>query len=124
MSARFASLAVGAAGSVALTLYFGRNNSHYVLTALFVFWVLGPFAVLAFADWLSTRWPNPVRRAIHRLMFTLTLVSLAGYSVGAFRPLKAQPAAVFLVVPVACYLLMAIVVGIAALAVSRQPGPR
>ena len=46
-TASLIALSVGAAGSVALTLYVGRSNSSRPLIGMFAVWVLSPFALLA-----------------------------------------------------------------------------
>jgi hypothetical protein len=47
---------------------------------------------------------------LHSLMLVLTLGSLAIYGEVAFGPPRAKPAAVFLMVPLASWLIMAVVI--------------
>ena len=54
---------VGAGGSFALMLRAGRRTPRFLLVA-FVFWVLSPFAGLAWAGVVSQRWPVPTRHAL------------------------------------------------------------
>ena len=74
---------------------------------------------LVWANLVSKRWPVLTRATLYSLMLVLTLASLAAYGVDALRPPKAQAAFVFVVVPPASWLLIAIVVTIAALVSDR-----
>jgi hypothetical protein len=104
---------VGAVGSVVLMLWAGHRNRSGILLILFVGWVLSPFVGLALADRASMRWSVPTRATLHGLMLILTLVSLAIYSGVVPRPAGWKPAAVFLIVPLVSWLLMAIALPIA-----------
>ena len=112
--------AAGAAGSVGLMLYVGRRNPSRILLALFVTWVLSPFIALVLADLVSKRWPVRTRTALYVLALVLTLGSVAIYADVAFGPPRPKPAFLFLVVPLASWLLIAIVVGIAAIKSGRD----
>lgn len=103
----------GAAGSLGLVLYTGRNNHSVFLVMLFVVWVLSPFAALLMASVLSKPWFVHTRKAIYVLMLILAIGALIIYS-GALSPPGTKPAFVFLVVPLISWLLMAIVIPIAA----------
>lgn len=98
-------LAVGAVGSVGLTLYAGRHNHSVILMALFTLWVLSPFAALALLHSVSKG-----RAAFHSLMVILTLASLAIYAYIALGPPRVKTAPVFVVVPPVSWLIIAIVV--------------
>ena len=110
----------GAGGSVGLMLWVGRRNPSRILLVLFAIWVLSPFLALALADIVSKRWSPLTRATLHGVMLILTLGSLALYGDVALRPPRATPAFVFLVVPLASWLLMANVVPMAALASGRR----
>jgi ABC-type transport system involved in multi-copper enzyme maturation permease subunit len=115
--------AAGAVGSVGLTLYVGRHNASRILLSLFVIWVLSPFVALVFASVVSKRWPVLTRTALYSAMLVLTLGSLATYGNVAVGSARAKPAFAFLVVPLASWLVIAIVVAAAAFIsrrVSRQ----
>jgi hypothetical protein len=109
---------VGAVGSVGLMLWVGRRNPSRVLLALFVIWDLSPFIALVLADIVSKRWSVLTRATLYGVMLILTLGSLACYGDVVLRP-RPQPAFMFLVVPLGSWLLMTIVVSIAAL-ISRR----
>ena len=102
----------GAAGSVGLTLYAGRNNSSLLLPLLFVLWVLSPFVGLLIAHIVSKRWSFTARRTLYLLMLILPPFSLLSYS-GIFSVIAAKPAFVFLMVPLLSWLLMAIAISLA-----------
>jgi len=108
----------GAAVSIGLMLWVGHRNPSRVLLGLFVIWDLSPFAGLVLADIMSKRWSVFTRATLYGLMLILTLGSLAIYGDVVLRP-RSQPAFMFLVVPLGSWLLMTIVVSIAAL-VSRR----
>jgi len=104
---------IGALGSLGLMLHAGRKNNSVLLIALFVIWVLSPFIALLVANAISTRWSFHTRVTLYVLMLVITVGSLVSYS-GVFSPPGTKPAFVFLVVPLLSWLLMAIVIPIAA----------
>lgn len=108
----------GALGSVGLMLWVGHRNPSRVLLVLFAIWDLSPFIALVLADIVSKRWSVLTRATLYVVMLILTLGSLAFYGDVVWRP-RPQPAFVFLVVPLASWLLMTIVVPIAALVSGR-----
>lgn len=116
-----ASVAVvaGAGGSVGLMLRAGRHNDSRLLLVLFAVWVLSPFMALAWANMVSKRWSVLTRATLYCVTLVLTVSSLAIYANVVLRPPKSTPAFVFVVVPPASWLLMTIVVPIAAL-ISRR----
>jgi len=110
---RIMAVLVGAAGSVGLTLYTGRHNDSVLLIVLFATWVLSPFMALLVANMVSKRWLVSTRVTLYILMLVITIGSLVSYS-GALSPPRTKPAFVFLVVPLISWLLMTIVIPIAA----------
>jgi hypothetical protein len=108
----------GAAGSVGLMIWVGHRNPSRLLLALFVIWDLSPFVGLALIDMASKRWSVITRTTLYGVMLILTLGSLALYGDVVLRP-RPQPAFMFLVVPLGSWLLITIVVPIAAL-ISRR----
>ena len=112
-------LLVGAVGSVGLMLREGHRNPSRLLIILFTFWVLSPFMVLVLANVVSKRWSVLNRATLYVVMLVITFGSLAIYCALAFGPLRAKTRFVFLVVPAASWLLMAIVVAIAAVISGR-----
>ena len=104
----------GAAGAVGLTLYAGRHNNSLILRLIFVVWVLSPFVAAAWANVVSIRWPVLTRATLHVVTLVLALGSVAIYGAVSFGLLKAKIGTIFLLVPVASWLLMAILVPLAA----------
>jgi len=109
----------GAGGSVGLIFWVGHRNPSRVLLALFVIWDLSPFIALLLADMVSKRWSVITRATLHIVMLVVALSSLALYGDVVLRP-RPQPAFMFLVVPLGSWLLMTIVVPIAALISGRR----
>jgi hypothetical protein len=112
-------LLVGAVGSLAMMLYVGRRNESAFLMVLFAGWVGSPFLALALADRRSDRWTTRARRALHSLMLLVALGSLVVYGLVAFGPPRPRPAAAFLLVPAASWLLLPVVVLISVLGSRR-----
>ena len=112
-AARIAAL-VGAAGSVGFLLRAGQRTSRLLLVIMLL-WVLAPFAALALADLASKRWTSIIRATLSSVMLVVTLGSLAIYVDDALRRRRAQAAFVFVVVPLASWVLMAIAIPVAAL---------
>ena len=104
----------GAAASIGL-LFHASQRRPPLLMVIFVIWVLSPFMILLFVDKLSKGWSNLTRATLYSLMIVVPLASLAIYFYDAERPRLAQAAFVYVIVPPASCLLMAIVVPAAAL---------
>ena len=109
----------GAVGSFGLMLHAGRRNDSRILLVLFTIWVLSPFVALVLADVVSKRWSVLTRATLHSVMLVLTIGSLAIYGDVASGPPRAKTAFVFVVVPPASWLLIAIAVLLAALISGR-----
>jgi hypothetical protein len=106
---------VGAIGSVGLMLRAGRSTPRLLLV-LFVIWVLSPFMALAWANMVSKGWSVLTRATLYCVTLVITLGSLAIYGdVVVVAPAGSANAFRFVVVPPASWLLMTIVVPIAAL---------
>ena len=100
--------AAGAAGSLTLMLDVGRRNESRILLTLFAIWVLSPFA----AAYGLARLVPAARTMLYGVMLFLALASPAIYGAVAFwRP--AKPAAAFLLVPLASWLMLVAGVAIA-----------
>ena len=109
----------GAVGSFGLMLHVGRRQRSVILIGLFTVWELSPFVALICAHVVSKRWSVFARSTLYGVMLVLTLGSLATYANVALGPPRPQPAFVFLVVPLVSWLLIAIVLPIAALISGR-----
>ena len=112
----------GAVGSVGLMFRSGQHSPRLLL-ALFFFWVLAPFVALVLAHVVSKRWSVLTRATLYSVMLVVTLGSLAIYGYDAWRPRKAQAAFWYVLVPPLSWLLIAVVVPIAAL-ISRRMSRR
>ncbi len=110
---------VGAAGSLGLMFRAGHRQKSWILVLLFAIWVLAPFMALVAAHVLSTNWSVLTRATLYSFMLVVTLFSLAIYGEVAFRLPTAKVGFVFLAVPSASWLLIVIVLPVAAL-VSRR----
>ena len=109
---------LGILGSEILVVRAG-GGSQWLLTVLFVVWILLPFVALAWANFISTRWPAVPRRALYATTLVVVLGSLAFYG-GVILPRAGSPRAfVFVMGPLASWALMLIVVPISA-AISRK----
>jgi hypothetical protein len=101
--------AIGAGISVNLTLYAGHRNKSVLLVALFLFWVLSPFAAILILHVRYRQGPVLVRISIYSLMLVITMISLLGYSGWLSSP-GARPAAIFLIIPLLLWGLTGIVI--------------
>src|ERR1700687_5892544 len=100
----------GAAGSVGLMLRAGRRNDSLVLLLLFGIWVLSPFIAAVLANMVSIHWSVAARGMLYVVLLVLTLGSLAIYGYVAFGHPRVKTGFVFLVVPFASLLLIALVI--------------
>jgi len=110
---------IGAVGSVGLMIWVGHRNPSRLLLALFLIWDVSPFVGLVLAVMVSKRWSVITRATLYGVMLIVAIGSLALYGDVVLRP-RPQPAARFLVVPLGSWLLMTIVVAIAALISGRS----
>jgi len=123
MKLRGVALAVTAAAAVALQLYAGRHSPQHLLLFLIAAWVLSPYGVFIVLDRLARRWPTFPRTALYGLMLFVSAASLAVYVHAAVRPPAVKPAAPFVAVPPAAWLLTAVTLLVAWL-ISRRPEAR
>ena len=121
-AAALTTLLVGACCSVGLTLWVGRRNPSRVLMALFVIWVLSPFAALLWADMVSKSWSISSRTTLCSVMLVLALSSMALYGDVVLRPPRSTPASRFLLVPLGSWLVMVIAAVISGRVVRRGDG--
>ena len=112
--AALVAVVAGAGGSLALMLRAGRHQNSRILMLLFAVWVLSPFMVAVLAHIASKRWSLLPRETLSVVMLVLTVGSLIIYGNTAFGHSTAKVGFVFLMVPLASWLLAAIVVLIAA----------
>jgi hypothetical protein len=101
---------VGAAGSLGLMFYAGRRQSSVILMVLFAIWVLSPFLALFRAIVRSERRPIPIQTALSCVILLIVAASLGIYGGVAFDRIPAKTGFIFLVVPFASWLLIAIII--------------
>jgi hypothetical protein len=108
----------GAVGSVGLMLLAG--HPPVLLRILFAIWVLSPFIAFILADIVGKEWSAITRMTLYCVMLAVTLISLALYLNTVLRPPDSTPAYMFVVVPLGSWILMLIVVPIAAMMARRR----
>lgn len=114
-------LVAGAVGSAALTVRAGLSTPRLLLVG-FIVWVLSPFGALAWAVDRATRWAVPTRAALYAVTILVALGSLVLFSGLVKRPAGAPNAFLFVAVPPAAWVAIAIVVSLGALR-SRRSTP-
>ena len=113
-------LLAGAGASLAFMLRAGHRQSSRVLVLLFGIWVLFPFVTAVWAHVFSKRWAVVVRAPLYVVMLVVTLVSLPIYGAVAYGLLRTKVGFVFLIVPLASWLVIAIAVSTASVVSRRQ----
>lgn len=111
----------GGAGAVGLTLHAGRGNHQPLLMILMTGWVAAPFVALIAAHRLSQGWLSGTRAALTGVTFVVTIATLAVYGTTVPNPPGTTRGVLFVVVPAASWLLMAIVIPVAAVIARRNP---
>jgi hypothetical protein len=112
----------GAVGSLGLMFRADQRTPRFLLVLFFI-WVVSPFVALAWANVVSKRWPVLTRATLYGVTVIITLGSLACYGKLILPPAGSPRAFVFVAVPPASWLLMTLVVSIAAL-ISRRRSRR
>jgi hypothetical protein len=105
----------GGVGSVGLMLRVGHRNDSPILLVLFAIWVVSPFVALVLANMVSKRLSVLTRATLHSVTLILTAGSLAIYGNMVSTPAGSKLAFPFLVVPLGSWVLITIVIPIAAL---------
>jgi len=103
-------------------LYAARHQNSRILLLLFAGWVLSPFMAAVLANAISQRRSVLTRATLNVTMLVLTFGSLAIYGDVAFGHPRAKIGFVFLVVPLASWLLLALVVPIAGFIFGKLSG--
>lgn len=109
----------GAVGSLVLMLRAGQRTP-WLLLILFIIWVLSPFVALLCANMFSKRWSFVTRATLYCVTIVTTLGSFAIYDeLVVLRPAGSANAFLFVIVPPASWVVIVIVVSIAALMSGR-----
>ena len=111
---------VGAVGSVALTLYAGRNNNLPFLMILISGWVLAPFMGFALASRYSASWAASTRAVLDGIVLLVALASLVIYARAAVSPPASKPGVAFVGVPIVAWLLIFVSVPLTELFARRR----
>lgn len=113
-------LAIGAAGSLGFMFREGQRTPRLLLI-FFFFWVLSPFVALLWANLVSKRWSVVMRVTLYCITLVVALGSLLIYSeLVHVRPPGSANAFLFVAVPPASWIFIAIVLAIVALISSSQ----
>jgi len=99
-------------------IHAGRHSNSLLLKVLFAAWVLAPFAALIWAGVVSIRWPIAARHTLWGLMLVVAAGSLAAYGHDVLSPPRSQAAAVFVMVPLVSWVVIA---ALALLVFRRRP---
>lgn len=92
----------------------GRRNPSALLVAMFAAWVSTPFVALAWCEAEARRWSGALRRVLAIASLLVTVGSLAAYGYVAFGPPRAQPAFLFLLLPLGSLVLIAVLLAVSA----------
>jgi hypothetical protein len=111
-------MVIGAAGSVCFLMLAAEHPPPFLLV-LFAFWVVSPFALLALAEWISTRWSPSTRATLRAVTLAVTVASIAIYGGVLFLHAKAR-VPFFVLVPPMSWALTAIAVSAASLIQRRR----
>ena len=115
-------MGAGAVGSLTLMLRAGTHTPRLLLV-IFVFWILAPFAALAWAQSASKRWSISARSMLDSVTIVLALASLALYGGLIPAPAGSAHAFIFVAGPVASLVVVAIVVAIGTWMSRGRPQP-
>jgi hypothetical protein len=108
-AAALAAVAAGAVGSIVLMLRAGQR-APLLLQITFGLWVLSPFAALAWANPVATRWSAVARATLYCVTVVIAAISLAVYArLLVLSPPGAPNAFIYVVVPPASWVVMTIV---------------
>ncbi|MDQ2666608.1 MAG: hypothetical protein M3Z05_11430 [Gemmatimonadota bacterium] len=105
-------------GLTAMFIVRSRQRS-ILLMVLFTGWVLSPFAALTLAHVRSQKWRASTRSILQGGTLIISLGALTMYISAVARPLKSQPASTFILVPLASWVVLAVVAAIAAVQARR-----
>lgn len=116
-------LGAGAVGSLGLMLRAGRH-APFFLIIVFAIWVLAPFAGAAWATMAATRWSSLSRTMVYVVSLAVAVASVTAYAYVVLRPPRSTPAFMFVVVPGASWLGIAISLAMGVLSHRRQSSGR
>lgn len=100
-------LMASVAGSLYYMLESGRNQKSTILILLFIMWVSSPFIGLAIINYVSRTWQVTKQLILVALTVLISVGSLVFYSRLISLP-NVRPAFIFLVVPLASWIIIAV----------------
>ena len=108
-------LAIAGITSLALMVHAGRHQRSVILILLFVGWVVSPFLGLLYGYLSSRDWSSSARRTLHALTLAVVFICPGIYALAAFGYTNLKMGFVFLVVPLACWVLIGLLFCVALL---------
>jgi len=115
----FTALVIGAIGSLGFWIYAAKHPPP-LLIVLFVVWVLSPFVVLGIGHVVAKRWAPSTRAALYWATLLVTVASIVIYADDAVSHRTAHPAAVYVVVPPASWVVSVVAIGVGAWIAKRK----
>ena len=112
-------IVIGAAGSLGLWIH-ATHHPPPLLIVLFVIWVLSPFVLLGLGHVRSKRWAPSTQAALYGVTLLVTVASIVVYADDAVSHRTAHPAAVYVVVPPASWLVSMVALGVGAWIAKRK----
>ena len=112
-------MAVSVAISIGLFLRAGQRTPRLLLLGM-AFWVLSPFAILAWLNLLSKQWSIVTRITLCCVTIAIALGTFAVYGDDALGHRRAQAAFVYVIVPPASWLMITVTIPAAALIARRR----
>jgi len=97
----------------------GSRQRSIALILLFAGWVLSPFIALALASFRARNWQASTRTALFGAALGVTFISVSVYTLSAIIP-GTKAGFIYLVVPAACWVLIGMAFGTAALVSSMR----
>jgi hypothetical protein len=113
-TAAFTAALVATIVSVGLMLRACRFNNSGVALALIAIWILSPMIALVLAEVVAKRWLIFGRATVHGLMLAVAAGSVILYGMDVLVPLSPRRGFAYALVPVVSWLLIAIVLVVAA----------
>jgi hypothetical protein len=122
-AAALVAVLAGAIGAIGLWIHAARHPPPLIV-ALFVLWVLSPFAILGIGCVVAKRWSPGLQKALYWVALFVALATLVIYRDDAIAHRTTHPAFVYVAVPPASWLVTIAAVTITALrARKRRPEP-
>ena len=113
-TAALVAVLAGAVGAIGLWIHAARHPPPLII-ALFVVWVLSPFAILGIGHVVAKRWSSGTQKALYWVTLFIALATLVIYGDDAIAHRTAHPAFVYVAVPPASWLVTVAAVTIGAL---------